>query len=80
MSVLFYLFYIVVALVALWLVVGGLMSFRTRQMTLYLGDKPFAFEGGKAIAAGIFSSILGIAFLAYAIYVLYVRYTATSAG
>jgi hypothetical protein len=79
-NVLFNLFYAIVGLLALWLVVGGLMSFRTRQITLYLGNKPFAFEGGKAIIAGIFSAIVGMAFLAYAIYVLYGRFTVANAG
>ena len=77
---LFYVFYALFALIALWLVVAGLMSFRTRRITIYVGNKPFGFEGGKAIAAGIFSAIVGMAFLAYAIYALYGRYTATNAG
>jgi len=77
---LFNLFYVIVALLALWLNFGSLISFRTRHITLYLGAKPFAFEGGKAIAAGIFAAIVGMAFLAYAIYVLYGRYTAANAG
>jgi hypothetical protein len=77
---LFYIFYLVVALIALWLVVAGLMSFRTRQITVYLGNKPFGFEGGKAIAAGILTAVVGVAFLAYAVYTLYGRYTATNAG
>ena len=77
---LFYVFHAVFALIALWLVVAGAMSFRTGRITLYVGNKPFGFEGGKAIAAGIFSAIVGMVFLGYAIWAFYGHYTATNAG
>jgi hypothetical protein len=79
-SMVFYAFHAIFGLIALWLVVAGLMSFRTKRITLYVGEKPLAFEGGKAIAAGIFSAIVGTAALAYAIFVVYGRYTMANAG
>jgi heme/copper-type cytochrome/quinol oxidase subunit 4 len=81
MSVIFsYIFYVVFTGIAAWLVVAGLMSFYTKAITIYISDKHFGFEGRKAIAAGIFTVIIGLMAVAYGLYSIYGQYVATSAG
>lgn len=79
-EIFFYTFYLVFTAIAGWLVVAGIMSFHTKAITIYLGNKPFGFEGRKAIAAGALTIMIGLVAVAYGIYSIYGHYSASNAG
>ena len=74
---LYYIIPGVSVLIALWIVVAGFISFRTKQITIFIGNKSFEFEGRKAILAGACSIIVGLGSAGYAIFSIYRYYVST---
>jgi len=62
-----YVFLAIYALGAIWLITSGILSFRTKQCTIWVGSKVYSWSGRKALVGGALTILIGLCLLALAI-------------